>query len=86
MTNNTEYVIGFLLMGAIIGWLAGIIIKGRGFGIIGDIVIGVLGAFLGGALFRALGQSSYNALGGFITALVGAVVLVLLTRFIRRIA
>ena len=83
MINNIEYLIGFLLMGGVIGWLAGLIIKGRGFGIIGDIVVGVVGAFLGGALFRILGQSTYNPLGGFITALVGAVVLVAITRYFK---
>ena len=80
MINNIEYLIGFLLMGGVIGWLAGFIIKGRGFGLLGDVVVGIVGAFLGGALFRILGQSTYNPLGGFVTALIGAVVLLAVTR------
>jgi uncharacterized membrane protein YeaQ/YmgE (transglycosylase-associated protein family) len=84
MINNIEYLFGFLLMGGVIGWLTGLIIKGRGFGIAGDVVVGIVGAFLGGALFRILGQSTYNPLGGFVTALVGSAALVVLTRFIKR--
>ena len=86
MINNIEYLIGFLLMGGVIGWLAGVIIKGRGFGALGDIAIGVVGAFIGGAAFRILGQSTYNPLGGFVTALVGTVALVIVTRLVRRTA
>ena len=84
MINNAEYLFGFLAMGGVIGWLAGLIMKGHGFGIIGDVVVGIVGAFLGGAVFRILGQSTYNPLGGFVTALLGSVALVALTRFIKR--
>lgn len=86
MINNVEYLFGFLLMGGVIGWLAGLITKGRGFGIIGDVVVGTVGAFIGGALFRILGESTYNPIGGFATALTGSVVLVILTRFVRKTA
>ena len=44
----------FLLIGLIAGWLAGLLVKGGGFGIVGDMVMGVLGAFLGGFLFQLL--------------------------------
>ena len=84
MINNTEYLFGFLLMGGVIGWLAGLIIKGNGFGIFGDVAVGIVGAFCGGALFRILGQSTYNPLGGFVTALIGSVALVALVRFLKR--
>ncbi len=86
MVNDISYWLGFLLMGGIIGWLAGLIVKGRGFGIIGDIVIGIVGAVLGGWLFGMLGLTSYSTAGAFITALIGAVILVVITRFIRRTA
>ncbi len=86
MINNIEYLFGFLLMGGVIGWLAGLIIKGHGFGVVGDVILGIVGAFLGGALFRILGESTYNPIGGFATALVGSVILVVLTRFIKRTA
>jgi uncharacterized membrane protein YeaQ/YmgE (transglycosylase-associated protein family) len=65
----------FLLIGALVGWLAGLIMKGRGFGILGNIVVGVVGAFVGGFLFSLLGISWGGLLGSLGTALVGAIVL-----------
>ena len=75
----------FLLIGLIAGWLAGLLVKGGGFGILGDMVMGVLGAFLGGFLFRSLGLSAGGGmLGAIIVATIGAIVLILLLRLIRR--
>jgi uncharacterized membrane protein YeaQ/YmgE (transglycosylase-associated protein family) len=69
-------IIGSLIIGAIAGWLAGLIMKGSGFGILGNIIVGVLGAFVGGRLFGLLGISAESKLiGSLVTALVGAVVL-----------
>ena len=74
----------FLLIGAIAGWLAGQIIKGGDFGIVGNIVVGVVGAIVGGFLFRALGIVSYGLIGSIIMATVGAVVLLFLIGLIKR--
>ena len=75
----------FLLIGLIAGWLAGLLVKGGGFGIVGDMVMGVLGAFLGGLLFNSLGLSAGGGMLGFIiVATIGAIVLILLLRLIRR--
>ena len=75
----------FLLIGLIAGWLAGLLVKGGGFGIVGDMVMGVLGAFRGGFLFRSLGLSAGGGmLGAIIVATIGAIVLILLLRLIRR--
>ncbi len=74
----------FLLIGAIAGWLAGQIIKGGGFGIVGNIVVGVVGAIVGGFLFRALGIVSYGLIGSIIMATVGAIVLLFLIGLIKR--
>lgn len=74
----------FLLIGLCAGWLAGMILKGRGFGLVGDLVVGVVGALLGGFLFRIVGIAAYGLLGQLVVALVGAVVLVLLLRWLRR--
>ena len=78
----------FLVWGAIgliAGWLAGLLVKGGGFGIVGDMVMGVLGAFLGGFLFNSLGLSAGGGmLGSIIVATIGAIVLILLLRLIRR--
>ena len=84
--DNIYYWFGFLLMGGVIGLLAGLIVKGRGFGIIGDVFVGVVGALLGGYLASVTGLSTSNLIGAFIMALLGAVVLVAVTRYFKRIA
>ena len=77
--------IWFLIIGAIAGWLAGLLMKGRGFGILGDIVVGIVGAVLGGWLFGALGISAGGGLAGsLIVAFIGAVILLFLVRLIKR--
>ena len=82
--SNVAYWVWFLFIGGVIGWLAGVIVRGRGFGIIADIVIGIVGAMLGGWMARAIGLSTGSSAGAFLLALVGAVVLVGLTRFVVR--
>ncbi len=82
-TGQMQQWISFLFIGGIVGWLAGLIVKGRGFGILGDIVVGVVGAMFGGWLSSVTGWYAYGSFAAFITALVGAVILVLLTRFFR---
>jgi uncharacterized membrane protein YeaQ/YmgE (transglycosylase-associated protein family) len=66
----------FLLIGIVAGWLAGKIMKGRGFGILGNMAVGVIGAFVGGFLLRLLGFSAYGLIGSLITATIGAIVLI----------
>ena len=75
--------VSFLLIGGIVGWLAGVIVKGRGFGIPGDIVVGIVGGLLGGWMAGVIGVYAYSSFGAFITALIGAVTLVCLTRFFK---
>jgi uncharacterized membrane protein YeaQ/YmgE (transglycosylase-associated protein family) len=76
----------FILIGLVAGFLAGQLMKGGGFGIIGDIVVGVLGAVLGGFLFRSLGVSAGGGLlGSIIVATIGAVVLIYILHLIKRI-
>ena len=82
--NTLGYWVWFLFIGGVIGWLAGLIIRGRGFGIIGDILVGIVGAVLGGWMARVIGLSTGSSVGAFLLALVGAVVLVGVTRFIIR--
>ena len=77
------HIVWFLLIGLIAGWLAGKLTKGRGFGVIGDIVIGVIGAFIGGFLFRMLGLSAGGMIGSIVVATVGAIVLVYVVRAIK---
>jgi uncharacterized membrane protein YeaQ/YmgE (transglycosylase-associated protein family) len=75
----------FLVVGLVAGWLAGVLVKGGGFGVIGDIVVGVIGAFLGGWLFTTVGASAGGGLlGSIIVATVGAVVLLFIVRLVKR--
>lgn len=77
-------IVWFLLIGLAAGWLAGQLMKGGGFGVVGDIVVGVIGAILGGFLFGLLGLSATGLLGSLITATVGAVALIAILRAIKR--
>lgn len=77
--------IWFLLVGLIAGWLAGVLVKGGGFGVIGDIVVGVIGAVIGGFLFGSAGIGAGGFLGSIIVATIGAVILIFLLRLIRRV-
>jgi uncharacterized membrane protein YeaQ/YmgE (transglycosylase-associated protein family) len=77
-----ENLIWFILIGLAAGFLAGTVVKGSGFGILGDLVVGVIGALLGGWIFGLLGIAAGGLLGALITAFVGAVVLLLLLRLI----
>lgn len=76
--------IGFLVIGIIAGWIAGNLMKGRGFGLVGNMIVGVIGAVLGGFLFALLGLSASNIIGSLITAVVGAVVLLFAIGFIKK--
>lgn len=71
-----EQLIVLVIVGAVAGWLAGVVMKGKGIGLIGNIVVGVLGAFVGGWLFGVLGLSVGGEwIGPIVTAFVGAVLL-----------
>jgi len=74
----------FLLIGLVAGWLAGQIMKGRGFGLVGNLVVGVIGAFVGGCLFQLLGLTTYGLLGSLVVALVGAVVLLFVVGLVKK--
>ncbi|MBI3407713.1 MAG: GlsB/YeaQ/YmgE family stress response membrane protein [Planctomycetes bacterium] len=74
----------FILIGLAAGWLAGQIMKGGGYGLVGDLIIGVIGALLGGFLFGLAGVAAHGLLGSLITATVGAIVLIVVLRYIKR--
>jgi uncharacterized membrane protein YeaQ/YmgE (transglycosylase-associated protein family) len=80
-----ETLIIWLLIGAIAGWLAGLIVKGYGFGLIGNIVVGIVGAAIGGWLLPQLGIiPGDGTIGVIITAVIGAVILLFVIGLIRR--
>ena len=83
--NNLESLLVFLFIGLIAGWLAGTLVKGRGFGILGDIVVGVIGAELGGWIFGRLGYSAYGFAGAVFMAFIGAVALLVVIKLIRNV-
>lgn len=81
-----ESLIIFIIIGAIAGWLAGQIIEGYGFGLVGNIVVGIAGAFIAGLLFPAIGLNiGGGILAAIIYATIGAIVLLGLIRVIKRV-
>jgi uncharacterized membrane protein YeaQ/YmgE (transglycosylase-associated protein family) len=77
--------IEWILVGLIAGWLAGKVMRGGGYGVLVDIILGILGGLLGGWLFGELGiWPAGGAIGAIIVAFVGAVILVGITRLIKR--
>ena len=76
----------FLLIGLISGWLAGVISRGGGFGLWGDLLTGVVGSFVGGFLFNFMGISAYGMLGSIVSSTVGAIVLLWVLRMVVHVA
>ena len=77
--------IAWLVIGAVAGWLAGVLVKGGGFGLVVDIIVGIVGAFIGGWLAGILGISLGGGwVGSIITAAIGAVILLFIIRLIKR--
>jgi uncharacterized membrane protein YeaQ/YmgE (transglycosylase-associated protein family) len=72
-----------LIIGAIAGWLAGTLVKGRGFGLIVDIIVGIVGAFIGGWVFGLLGLTAWGLLGQLCMATIGAVILLVIIKAIK---
>jgi uncharacterized membrane protein YeaQ/YmgE (transglycosylase-associated protein family) len=80
-------ILTWILVGALAGWIAGELMRGHGFGLVGNIVVGIVGAFVGGLLFSALGIGpGLGLIGSLITAVVGAVVLLFIIGLARRTA
>ncbi len=81
MALNPGGLLAWLIVGLIAGWLAGEVMKGSGYGVIGDIVVGIIGAFIGGFLATALGfGGSVGIFGSVIVAFLGAVILIAVLR------
>jgi uncharacterized membrane protein YeaQ/YmgE (transglycosylase-associated protein family) len=74
----------FILIGIAAGWLAGQIMKGGGYGLVGDLIVGVIGALLGGWLFGLAGIAAAGLIGQLVVATLGAIVLILLLRLIKK--
>ena len=82
---NGESLLIFLLVGVLAGWLGGIVVKGYGLGLVGDMVVGVIGSFIGGWLFSYFHiVHGPGFLGELIGATVGAILLLFVLRLVRR--
>ncbi len=78
-------VIIWLLIGAIAGWLAGVIMKGGGFGLLGNIVVGIVGAAIAGAILPRIGlYIGGGALGDIVNAVIGACILLFVISLVKR--
>jgi len=82
---DAQSIIIWLIVGAIAGWLAGLVVRGGGFGLIGDIIVGIIGAVIAGWLLPRIGIIIG---GGFVAAVInafiGAVILLIILRLLRR--
>jgi uncharacterized membrane protein YeaQ/YmgE (transglycosylase-associated protein family) len=82
---DVQSLIIWLIVGAIAGWLAGMVVKGGGFGLIGDIIVGIVGALIAGWLLPQLGIAIGGGLiSAIIDAFIGAVILLIIIRLIKR--
>jgi uncharacterized membrane protein YeaQ/YmgE (transglycosylase-associated protein family) len=79
-----ETIIAWIVIGAIAGWLAGLIVKDYGFGLIGNIVVGIVGAGIAGFLAPTLGLYTVSTIGNIVSATLGAVILLVLIGLVRR--
>ena len=82
---RAESMVAWLIVGAVAGWLAGLVVRGFGFGLIGNIVVGIIGAFIAGWLLPRLGiHIGRGLIGSTIHATIGAVLLLFVLGLVRR--
>ncbi|MCA0048420.1 GlsB/YeaQ/YmgE family stress response membrane protein [Mesorhizobium sp. B283B1A] len=82
---GVESLLVFIIVGAIAGWLAGLIVSGFGFGLIGNIIVGIVGAFIAGWLFPRIGFSiGGGVIASIIHATIGAIILLVLVKVLKR--
>jgi uncharacterized membrane protein YeaQ/YmgE (transglycosylase-associated protein family) len=79
-----QSILAWIVIGAIAGWLAGLLVKGYGFGLIGNIIVGILGAGIAGVLAPRLGLYTESFGGNIVAALLGALILLFLVGLVRR--
>ncbi len=78
------FLVWTILIGIFAGFLAGHMVRGRGFGVLMDLIVGIIGSILGGWLFSLVGLVAYGLIGRLFTAFIGAVILLWLVRRIKR--
>ena len=77
---NPGGIISWIVIGLIAGWLAGLAMRGGGYGVIGDIIVGLVGAFIGGLLFNLLVEGETGFWGSMVVAFFGACILIAILR------
>ena len=83
---DVQALVIWLIVGAVAGWLAGMLVKGGGYGLIGDIIVGVVGGLIAGWLLPQIGIGTGGGIvGSIISALIGAVILLIVLRLIKRV-
>ena len=80
---SSEHLLLFLVLGIVAGFLAGKIMKGSGFGLVGDLIVGVIGSFIGVWVFGLLGISSGGIIGLLVAAIVGSLLLLYVIRLVK---
>ena len=80
--NSTVGWIGWIIIGAIAGALAGMVMRGGGFGLLGDIIVGIIGAIIGGVILGLFVNTTVGVWGSFVTAFIGACILIAIVRMI----
>lgn len=75
-------IIAWLVIGLLAGWLAGVVMKGGGFGMVGDIIVGLIGSFLGGIIMSSMVDGQTGFFGSIVVAFIGACVLIFLLRLV----
>ena len=82
---DAQALIIWLIVGGVAGWLAGMVVKGTGYGLIGDIIVGIVGALIAGWLLPQVGIAIGGGIvGAIINAFIGAVILLIVLRLIKR--
>lgn len=78
------WILAWIIIGGIAGWLAGLVVQGTGLGILGDIIVGIVGAFIGGLIMALLGFGGFTGFNiwSLIVAFIGAVILLLIVKAI----
>jgi uncharacterized membrane protein YeaQ/YmgE (transglycosylase-associated protein family) len=84
MDYSAHGIIWWVVVGLIAGWAAGKIMKGGGYGVIADIVLGIIGGFIGGWLVGKLGIGGGGMVWSILVAILGAVILIALTRLLKK--
>jgi len=81
---STEHLLLFLVIGVVAGFLAGKIMRGAGYGLVGDLIVGVIGSFIGVWVFGLLGIAAGGILGLLVASVVGALLLLFVIRLVKK--